>query len=111
MSKPAYRDYIIRSFAIYANPPAFPSVAEAQDIEAVKKTIEQLNNTDRAYIVNAITEVYMVKRKSDRCLSKNKNIVLRIQWYCTNHYITLRNVYKWIEVAVKMTAENRGLAI
>lgn len=110
-SKTFFRDYAVNAFDLYANADKARQKTSAMraDIEAVQKTIEELNEQGKSYVVDAVKEIYMLRRLSDKHLTANNNQVQRVLWYCTNHYVSQANVYRWLNLAILMFCEFRGL--
>ena len=78
------------------------------DIEAVQKMFDMLEENGKGYISKAVEAVYLIS--SDGRPSRNE-IVNRVLHYANSVPIDERSVYRWLKYARELFAMFRGLTI
>lgn len=112
------RDYTIAQFRLYASL-GFPSKAQVVadktmhralqlDLLAVIDTLNDLTNSGKDYICQAVSAVYFVAPTA--ALHKGE-INLRVTKFAVNNYTDERTVFRWLKEARLLCADYRGLNI
>lgn len=84
------------------------SMPQLLDIFAVEKTIENLERSDKGYIIAAIEDVYFVQPNKPL---KHGELTDRVRRSSFTSYTGERTVYGWLREARQMFAEIRGLRV
>lgn len=112
------RDYTIAQFRLYASL-GFPSKAQVVadktmhralqlDLLAVIDTLNDLTNSGKDYICQAVNAVYFVA--PTKPLHKGE-INLRVTKFAVSNYTDERTVFRWLKEARLLCADYRGLNI
>lgn len=112
------RDYTVAQFRLYAAL-GYPSKAQViadktmhralqLDLLAVINTLDDLTNSGKGYISQAVSAVYFVAPTAP--LHKGE-INLRVTKFAINNYTDERTVFRWLKEARLLCADYRGLNI
>lgn len=112
------RDYTIAQFRLYASL-GYPSKAQVVadetmhralqlDLLAVIDTLNDLTNSGKDYIRQAVSAVYFVAPTA--ALHKGE-INLRVTKFAVSNYTDERTVFRWLKEARLLCADYRGLNI
>lgn len=99
----AFRDFALCGLASQEKPLTNTQTA---DINAVFKTLEYFESTNRLYVVAAIKAVYFAG--ADKPI-RTRNISERVSHFAVNCPADESTVYRWLKEARSKFAEFRGL--
>ena len=114
MIKDHTRDYVTNMYRVWAlckNKNIDVSELDESirlDVEAVEKTFTQLEEQEDNVIIDAVKAVYCILPRYDIC---HGSITLRVRRFAMEYPCSEAQVYRWLKVARRMCATNRGLSL